>query len=116
MNEKLMTKYNQKNEMVPNSLGSRLVNAERLLEILFEPESRPSIRWVRMQQKTKTIPFFKIGHLVYFDPAEVKEALRVKPEPQIMGRWKTETGGTDPQGCSALNTLKAEANRLRSKK
>jgi hypothetical protein len=78
---------------LPSSTGSRLVNADRLLEILFEPESRPSMRWVRNQQKAKTIPFYKIGHLVYFDPAEVKESLRVNALPQTMGRWNTQTGG-----------------------
>ena len=73
--------------------GSRLVSAERLLEILFEDESRPSMRWIRGQTKARTIPFYKIGHLVRFDPSEVRQALRTDPKPQRIGRWDTPTGG-----------------------
>jgi hypothetical protein len=53
----------------------RLVNAGRLLLELFEEECRPSIRWLREQQKRKVIPYIKVGHLVFFDTDDVREAL-----------------------------------------
>ena len=55
--------------------NDQLVDAARLLEILFEERSRPSLRWLREQQRRRTIPYIKIGHLVRFNPAQVREAL-----------------------------------------
>jgi hypothetical protein len=43
------------------------------LEALFEPDSSPSLRWLRQAQR-KT-PSIKIGHLVRFDVDEVRQAL-----------------------------------------
>lgn len=54
---------------------SKFVSAEQLLEAIFEPESRPSLRWLREQTARRRIPFVKIGKLVFFDPQAVKEAL-----------------------------------------
>jgi hypothetical protein len=54
---------------------SKLVQGEALLEALFDEESRPRIRWLRSMQKKRIIPYFKIGHLVYFDVEKVREAL-----------------------------------------
>ena len=62
---------------MPESLETvpgRLVNAERLLEILFDEESRPSVRWLRKQTARQAVPFIKVGHLVFFDPARVRKA------------------------------------------
>lgn len=53
----------------------RYVDALTLLEILFDETSRPSLRWVRDQQRNRTIPFCKIGRRVFFDPALVKAHL-----------------------------------------
>jgi hypothetical protein len=55
--------------------AQRLLSAEELLEALFPETSRPSLRWLRTQQKRRSIPFIKIGHLVRFDPALVRAAL-----------------------------------------
>ena len=55
--------------------NDQLVDAARLLEILFDERSRPSLRWLREQQRRRTIPDIKIGHLVRFNPALVREAL-----------------------------------------
>ena len=53
-----------------------LLNAEGLLKSLWpDTESRPSLRWLRMQQKARTIPHLKIGHLVFFSPEQVRLAL-----------------------------------------
>jgi hypothetical protein len=55
---------------------TQLVRAERLLELLFDEYSRPSLRWLRQMQAQRKIPYVKIGHLVRFDVEEVREALR----------------------------------------
>lgn len=53
-----------------------LVDGPRLLETLFPNEAcRPSLRWLRDQQKRNVIPFLKIGRLVFFDPPQVRAAL-----------------------------------------
>jgi len=56
-------------------LATRYVDAIKLLEILFDEASRPSLRWVRDQQKARTIPFCKIGRRIFFDPVLVKNHL-----------------------------------------
>ena len=54
----------------------QLINAGGLLKTLFpNEESRPSLRWLRAKQKDRTIPFVKLGRLVFFDPHEVNKAL-----------------------------------------
>jgi len=60
------------------SLTGKLVNAEQLLEQLFAPECKPSLRWLRSQTKSKTIPHVRIGHLVFFDVAMVRATLAAK--------------------------------------
>lgn len=53
----------------------KLVRAERLLEILFDEYSRPSLRWLRQMQAQRKIPYVKLGHLVRFDVENVRKAL-----------------------------------------
>ena len=59
-------------------LATRYVDAPKLLEILFDEASRPSLRWIRAQQKARRLPFAKIGRLVFFDPVACKAALDAK--------------------------------------
>jgi len=59
-------------------LATRYVDAPKLLEILFDEASRPSLRWIRDQQKARRLPFAKIGRLVFFDPIACKAALDAK--------------------------------------
>ena len=59
-------------------LATRYVDAPKLLEILFDEASRPSLRWIRDQQKAMRLPFAKIGRLVFFDPVACKAALDAK--------------------------------------
>lgn len=54
---------------------NKLVNGERLLEILFDEQSRPSLRWLRQMQAQRAIPYYKLGHLVRFDVNAVRTAL-----------------------------------------
>jgi hypothetical protein len=53
----------------------QFVDGPKLLEILFTPECRPTLRWLRDQQKARRIPFVKIGRLVFFSPVQVREAM-----------------------------------------
>jgi hypothetical protein len=57
----------------------QLVDAEKLLEILFPADCRPTLRWLRERQKKREIPFIKLGRLVYFDPVRVQESLAKQP-------------------------------------
>jgi hypothetical protein len=61
--------------MQPNNL---LVSGNRLLEIIFDKDSRPSTRWLHNQKKRRAIPFLKVGRLVRYDPERVREALNQK--------------------------------------
>lgn len=62
--------------MIDPMINNKLVTAEQLLELLFTPEAKPSLRWLRNQTKAKSIPFVKIGHLVFFEPDMVRETLK----------------------------------------
>lgn len=54
---------------------TRLVDAKGLLSALFDKSCRPSVRWLREQQRKNAIPFVRIGRLVFFDIERVKAAL-----------------------------------------
>jgi hypothetical protein len=56
-------------------LATRYVDANKLLELLFDEASRPSLRWLRDQQKARSIEFVKIGRRIFFDPIRVKSQL-----------------------------------------
>ena len=66
------------NGITINMVNGKLVNATQLLEQLFEPQCRPSLRWLRSQTKAKAIPFIRIGHLVFFEVDMVRAALAAK--------------------------------------
>ncbi len=73
------------------AFSGKLVNAEQLLEQLFAPECRPSMRWLRTQTKAKSIPYVRIGHLVFFDVEMVKSALAARNTVRgrmMPGSWK----------------------------
>jgi hypothetical protein len=61
------------------NLPVQLVDAEKLLEILFPSECRPTLRWLRERQKKREIPYVKLGRLVYFNPAQVQDAFAKQP-------------------------------------
>lgn len=67
-----MEKFNERSSAV----GPGLLDAVDLLaEIWPRSNSRPSLRWLREQQRKRTIPFLKIGHKVFFNPIKVRQAL-----------------------------------------
>lgn len=53
----------------------KLVSGERLLEILWDATSRPSLRWLRTQTKRRAIPFARSAGRVWFVPRMVKDAM-----------------------------------------
>jgi len=58
--------------------NNKLMTGERLLETVFDENSRPSMRWLRTQQKARTIPSVRIGRLIFFNPDQVRIALENK--------------------------------------
>jgi hypothetical protein len=64
---------------------NQFVDAKRLLELLFDEASRPSLRWLREQQGRRAIPFVKLGRLVFFSPPQVREALNSKFTVKLKG-------------------------------
>ena len=60
------------------TVKGKLVTAQQLLDEVFDPGARPSIRWLRTQTKVKSIPHIRIGHLVFFDVEMVRGALAGK--------------------------------------
>ncbi|MFZ4594858.1 MAG: hypothetical protein ACOYOF_11410 [Verrucomicrobiaceae bacterium] len=45
------------------------------MKIGWHPDAAPSLRWLREQTAKRTIPFLKVGHKVFFDPAKVRQSL-----------------------------------------
>lgn len=58
--------------------NNMLVSGNRLLELIFDEGSRPSVRWLHYQKKRRVIPYLKIGHLVRYDANRVREALNLR--------------------------------------
>lgn len=74
-----MISMESSSELPPASdANERLVDAQGLLEALFEERCRPSLRWVRQMQANRFFPYKKIGQRVFFDLKEVRQALDEK--------------------------------------
>jgi hypothetical protein len=54
---------------------AKLVNAQTLLEILFDERSRPSLRSLRTWTKSRVVPCVRVGGLVFYDVEQVRNAL-----------------------------------------
>lgn len=59
-------------------LGPRYMSANKLLETIFEPDCRPSLRSLRKWQSQGILPHVRLGKLVFFDPVAVRLALERK--------------------------------------
>ena len=66
------------NQSERHSQEEKLVSAEQLLRLLWDDESRPSLRWLREQQARRSVPFVKLGARVWFLPSEVRRHLHEK--------------------------------------
>jgi hypothetical protein len=62
-------------ETGPLPIMDQLVSGPRLLEVLWDASSRPSLRWLRTQTKRRTIPFQRSAGRVWFIPRDVAAAL-----------------------------------------
>lgn len=61
---------------MPTFNHPQLVGAEDCIKIVFPCDSsRPALRTFRSWQAKGFIPVYKIGHLTYFDPEQVRAAL-----------------------------------------
>ena len=63
------------NLLTPPSESNQLVDGPRLLELLFDAQNRPCLRWLGYQRSRRTIPYLKIGRLIRYDPRVVRQAL-----------------------------------------
>ena len=52
---------------------SKLVDIDRLVEIIFDEKSAPSKRFLMQQKAQGNLPYFKIGRRVFYDPEQVFE-------------------------------------------
>ena len=76
-------------ECIQHPKMPELLDANGLLERLWpEARSRPSLRWLREQQKRKAIPYIKWGRRIFFDPKQVADViadrLTVRSKQQIV--------------------------------
>ena len=53
----------------------QLVDAPKLLELLWAPDCPPCLRWLRNQQRQRAIPSVRRGRRVWFIPRDVMAAL-----------------------------------------
>lgn len=54
---------------------SKLLDAKALLEKAWDSKSRPSLRWLREQQRNRTIPYIRVGRSIFFILEDVLSAL-----------------------------------------
>ncbi|SPE51218.1 hypothetical protein SBV1_130087 [Verrucomicrobia bacterium] len=57
----------------PLSELDQWVSAKRLLEILWDEQSRPSIQWVRKETRRKMLPHIRRGRLIFYRPRSVMD-------------------------------------------
>jgi regulator of extracellular matrix RemA (YlzA/DUF370 family) len=50
---------------------TKLVDIDRLVEIIFDEKSAPSKRFLMQQKAQGNLPHFKMGRRVFYDPSEV---------------------------------------------
>lgn len=68
-----------------SAVPSTLVPAPTLIDIvalrtcgIFPVNNEPSIRTLREWTRRRRIPHHRVGHFVYYDPAEVSHHIRTK--------------------------------------
>ena len=57
----------------PLSELDQWVSAERLLEILWDEQSRPSLQWIRKETKRRMLPHLRRGRLIFYRPRSIME-------------------------------------------
>lgn len=51
--------------------NNKLVDLNRLVEIIFDKQSAPSKRFLMTQKATGNLPHYKLGRIVFYDPSAV---------------------------------------------
>jgi len=70
----------------PTSMTSQLTDIIGLRHSgIFPVGKEPSIRTLREWTKLRRIPHHRVGHFVYFDPAEVAHHIRSKLKVPVRG-------------------------------
>lgn len=60
-------------------LDQQLVSGPELIQILWTPQSRPSVRWLREATKAKLIPSYRLGErMSFYSVPQVRLALESK--------------------------------------
>tara|TARA_R110000822_G_C15115790_1_gene473444 strand:+ start:349 stop:585 length:237 start_codon:yes stop_codon:yes gene_type:complete len=54
-----------------NKTNPKLVDLNRLVEIIFDKQSAPSKRFLMAQKATGNLPHYKLGRRVFYDPSAV---------------------------------------------
>lgn len=62
----------------PSNIPQNLIKRDACIALLFGEADRPSVRTWENWKKARMIPYVKLGGLVFFNPAEVREALARK--------------------------------------
>jgi hypothetical protein len=57
----------------PLSELDQWVSAERLLEILWDEQSRPSLQWIRKETKRRMLPHLRRGRLIFYRPRSIMD-------------------------------------------
>lgn len=61
------------NRIIP--LPDTLIDAEGALVFLEQSGVRRSLRWLRSQQESRTLPFIRWGRRVFFSPAQLRTVM-----------------------------------------
>lgn len=69
----------------PGIEHSKFVDAPSLLLLIFDEKCRPTVRWLRDQVSKRSIPFTRVGRLVFFDPALVRQHLSDRAKKTVRG-------------------------------
>jgi hypothetical protein len=78
MENKNNSKPNEQTSNTQHRTFTELIGIVQLQRDLFSPEVRPGIRTLRTWTKNRTIPSIKLGHLVFYRPADVEAALSAR--------------------------------------
>ena len=90
---------------VPSPLSEleQWVSGERLLEILWDERSRPSIQWIRKETKRRMMPHIRRGHLIFYRPRSVMEWFSQRESRPASMKPHFEKGGSIASGCTAVS-------------
>ena len=63
----------------------QLISRDACMAAIFTPESRPCVRTWEVWKARRMIPYVKLGRLVYYNEAAVREALSTRFSVNVKG-------------------------------